>query len=333
VLRPTIRKASRWRVPQPVAAALVLLAFVLLITAGFRLLQEPAANWMERAPLIAAQIRYKMEDLRAPMAEARRAAERMQELANVAGDDDDGQPREVVLQGPGLLEEVTGNITEVVLGFGLVCVLLYFLLAAGDTFIARLIEAAPNFREQRRAATVIRRIENDVSDYLAIVTAINVALGVVVGVALYVVGMPNAALWGVMACFLNFMPYIGALIGVGVVTVISAITFDGLVAAAVPPLVYLTCTVLEGQFITPSILGRGLSLNPLFVFLAVVVWSWMWGIAGAFLAVPLLVCLRALLINVEPLAALGDLLGPGRGVGTYKPGMAFRKRRANSTKA
>ncbi|MEQ9639097.1 MAG: AI-2E family transporter [Alphaproteobacteria bacterium] len=306
VLRPVLRFLARFHIPRPVSAALILILIVGAAAVAFGQLREPAVAWIDRAPQIAFELRYKLADLREPVEQATRASEQVERITNI---DKGGDTQEVVVKGPSLMTRVSGNLWQVVGGIGLMFALLYFLLAAGETFFGRLIEAAPNLKKRERTIQLFGQIEGDVAGYLGTTAAINVALGVVVGIAFFFAGLPNAGLWGVMVAVLNFIPYLGALVGVVIVAVVSVISFDTTTAAILPPLIYATLSTLEGQFITPSLLGHRLAMNPIFVFLTVVFWFWMWGIPGALLAVPLLVCLRAFCANIDPLTDVARVIG------------------------
>jgi predicted PurR-regulated permease PerM len=131
---------------------------------------------------------------------------------------------------------------------------------------------------------------------------------VAVGTGMFLIGMPNPVLWGVIAALLNFIPYIGALLGVALVALIAFVTFDTIWMALLAPFIYLTCTTIEGQIVTPLILGRRLEMNTVAIFLAIAFWGWLWGIAGALIAVPLLVTVKVFADHVEGLAALGEFL-------------------------
>jgi predicted PurR-regulated permease PerM len=155
----------------------------------------------------------------------------------------------------------------------------------------------------------VREMEDDVSYYLLTISFINAGLGVAVGTAMFLLGMPNAILWGVMAAVLNFIPYLGALVGIGTVGLVALLTFDEPAWILLPPLVYFTLTTFEAYFVTPSLLARRLTLNPVAVFLALIIFTWMWGAAGALLAVPMLATFKICCDHVEALEPVGVMLG------------------------
>jgi predicted PurR-regulated permease PerM len=127
--------------------------------------------------------------------------------------------------------------------------------------------------------------------------------------AMALLGMPNPVLWGALAAVNNFIPYLGSLVTVGVLTVVAAVSFDTLGQIVAPPLIFFALTTFEGQFLTPMLLGKRLTLNPVVIFLALLIWGWLWGIPGVLMAVPLLAAFKILCDHVPSLAAVGEFLG------------------------
>ena len=190
----------------------------------------------------------------------------------------------------------------------IVFVLLYFLLATGTTLRENIILALPTFRDKKRALEVTRDVQRGVSVHLATVTLINIGLGVAIGLAMYAIGLPNPALWGAMAAMINFVPYLGPIVGSFVVTIVGLVTFDAPVQALLPPVVYIAINTLEGNLVTPMILSRRLTISPIAVFLSVIFWGWIWGVLGALMAVPILVCLKVVCDANERLAPVSQFL-------------------------
>ena len=143
-------------------------------------------------------------------------------------------------------------------------------------------------------------IEHNLTGYLSVVTVINAAVGVCAGAAAWMAGLPDPVAWAVLAFILNFIPYIGALIVEVSMFMVGVVTFPTLTQALLAPLIFLGLATLEGHFITPSIMGHRLTLNPLTVFLALVFWTWLWGPVGAFLAVPLLIVAIVVIDHLFP---------------------------------
>ena len=184
-----------------------------------------------------------------------------------------------------------------------------FLLASGDMFQHKLVRSFTRFGDKKRALRISHDIERQISRYLGAITVINAGLGVAVGLAMWAVGIPYPYIWGVAAFSLNYLPYLGAMTGVAAIAAVSLITFDTTAQMIVPPVVYLILTSIEGQMVTPWLIGRHLSLNAAAVFIAVIFWAWLWGFAGALMAVPFLVAFKVACDNIPALTSIGLFLG------------------------
>jgi predicted PurR-regulated permease PerM len=310
LLAPVVRGLKRYlRLPPGFGAALVLLLGVAVVAGSIYGLSGPATRWVNELPFAMINLRLKMEELRKPVAEVQEAAQRVENLAQGAPGPDEEQPVKVALAGPGLTQTILGGAVSFVTGAVVMIALLFFLLASGDTLLRQAVSIAPRLSDKRRVVEIARDTEDDISYYLLTISLINAGLGVAVGVAMYLLGMPNALLWGVMAGVFNFVPFLGAVVGIAIVGLVAVLTFEQLWSIALPPLTYLFLTSFEAQFVTPALLARRLTLNPVAVFLALIVWTWLWGVAGALLAVPLLATFKICCDHIEPLQPIGTMLG------------------------
>jgi predicted PurR-regulated permease PerM len=190
-----------------------------------------------------------------------------------------------------------------------VIILLYFLLAAGDLFLQKLIKVLPQFRDKKKAVSIARETEASISTYLVTVTLVNLTLGLAVAGVMYLLGMPNPLLWGALAALVEFVPYLGATALVAVLSLAGLVTFEQIGHALLVPAAYLGVNILQSQFISPLILGRRLTLNPVAIFVGLVFWWWIWGVPGAFIAVPLLATFKIFCDHIEALAPIGEFLG------------------------
>jgi predicted PurR-regulated permease PerM len=310
LLAPVVRGMRRYlRLPEGVGAALVLLTVVAVVVGTIYGLSGPTSRWLAQLPVAMTEVRDKVEALRQPVQEVQQAAKKVENLAQGEPRPDEQRPVQVAVQGPSLTKMFLDGAVTFVAGLVVMVALLFFLLASGDTLLRQAVTIAPRLGDKRRVVEIVRETEDDVSYYLLTVSLINAGLGVAIGGAMYVLGMPNAVLWGVMAGVFNFVPFLGAVTGIGIVGLVALLTFDQFWSILLPPLSYLCLTSLEAQFVTPALLARRLTLNPVAVFLALIVWTWMWGIAGALLAVPLLATFKICCDHIEPLQPIGTMLG------------------------
>ena len=302
-LSPLVRWMHRKGLPEGLAAGLVVLALAGGLGGVVAAIGTPFVDLVENAPRMATEVREKFEDLRAPLETVAEVAEQVED-ATGGGDG----VQQVTVQQPGILSQVAGSALSVATTTVIVIILTLFLLASGDHFSEQVVKSFGTLRDKKRALRTVRDVEGEISRYLLTITIINAGLGVAVGTAMWLLGMPTPVLWGVLAAVVNFLPYIGSLAGIAVVGVVSFATLPTIGAAMLPPLAYFLCTAIEGQFVTPTIVGRRLRINTVAVFLAVAFWSFLWSIPGALMAVPILVLLKVLCDNVEGLHGLGRFL-------------------------
>lgn len=234
-------------------------------------------------------IRDRLRPLKEGMADFQQAATQLEdEMANGDGSTEDAPTVVVEQQRP--LTYAFGTSTAVISQLVVVVVGLFFFVLNGSTVVDRLITLSPRIAEKQRTRNLIRKLEVGISTYLVTVSMVNVGLGVVVGIAMALWGMPGAIVIGFLACLLNFVPILGALAGMVVVAAVAVMTFPPLLWPywIGVPATYLALTSLEANVITPNLLGRSMSLSPLAVFVAIVFWGWMWGVGGIVIAVPAL---------------------------------------------
>ncbi len=287
ILRPVVRRGERWHLPAYFTALVCMSGLVAAGVGGTSTVLQPATEWLATAPEQLDEAMLKLRSLRENVNLALRAQKKVEDLT--AGEVE-SQPVPVTIQPSQLATSVSlASSTGSLVGSAvIVLVLAYYLLVSGDHMLNQLLGLMPTWTEKRRTVELVNDVQGGVTTYLLTITGINVALGGVVAVAMAILGMPHPVMWGVMAGTFNFIPVIGAIAGAVLLGISSIIAFPTLSAALVPPVLFLVLTGIEGNVITPAILGRSNSLNPIAVFLALVFWGWLWGIAGAILAVPLL---------------------------------------------
>lgn len=303
LLHPFVERLRRRRVPEWAGAAIVITIPLLLITLGGYALYGSIESWIDRAPQLVPEIHTKLSDVRESVEKAEQVTKEIEKVASTSA-----QPQTTVAVGPSLVQRLLGGTRSFLIMILATVVLLYFLLARGRLTTLRALKSIKDRVRRRRWKLILGRTQRDIGSYLLTVTVINILLGLVTALVMAALGMPDALLWGTLAAILNFMPYIGSLIMAIILAVVSLSTFDGWLAIVLPPLAFLFLTALEGQFLTPAIVGRRLTLNPIAVFVSVLFWGWLWGMPGALLAVPLLALLRVLSDHIEPMAFLRPLL-------------------------
>ncbi len=307
LFRPIVRGLQRLGVPAPVGATLVVLGILAIaITAG-ALLRGPMSTWMAKAPELFSAAEEKLNRLPVPLRGAadvaRQAAQATTGPTTTPGAVDPPAPSGgAVLRFFGATTQVLGGLIEVL-------VLLLLLLASGDLFFQKLIKVTPRLRDKRAAADVVSEAEGVVVRYMVVNAIINGGQGVLVALAMWWLKMPSPLLWGVFTFVLEFIPYLGAAIMVGLLAVVGLATFDSIGHALLPPAIYLLITTLQNNLVSPVAYGRHLKLNTVAVFVGVVFWWFLWGISGAFLAVPILATIKIVADHSEGLKPVGEFLG------------------------
>ena len=280
MLGPLSSRAERYRIPSLVSAIILWLLVIAVFYGAIVLLASPVVEWIGKAPDIGRNIQEKLHVLDRPLAalqEIRDALLPSEKKGNLGVDI-------ISFVQPALLV-VTPAIGQTFIFFGA----LFFMLL-GRSQLRRVLVVFFDEREARlRMLKIMNDVEHNLTGYLSVVAMINIVVGICGGVAAWVAGLPDPVAWAVLAFILNFIPYIGALIMEAALFMVGLVTFPTLTHALLAPLLFLGLATLEGHFITPSIMGHRLTLNPLTVFLSLVFWTWLWGPVGAFLAVPLLI--------------------------------------------
>ena len=306
LLSPLIRRMAKYSIKPPIGAALVVVALVTGIGWGAYQLATPAQRWAAVAPEAFAKAQGKLRGIIRPM---QQVSKDMEQAAKAVGTPAGKAPDVVVQSGPSLTSRLFGTTQRVIAGLLEIFILLYFLLAGGDLFLQKLIKVLPNVSDRVKAVDIARATEATVSAYLTTTLLVNLVEGAMVAFVLWLLGMPSAVLWGVLVFFLEFVPYLGAATAVVVLSVAGLTTFDQLGRALLVPGTFLAINMFQANFVTPLLLGHRLTLNPVAIFTGLAFFYWIWGVPGAFLAVPLLATFKIFCDNIESLAAIGEFLG------------------------
>jgi predicted PurR-regulated permease PerM len=338
LLGPPVDFLSRRLLFPRMLSALVamLLLFSLVGGIGYAV-SVPASGWIARAPQSIPTLEAKLSFLRRPIAMVQHGMQQMDRLMHQGqavegqgekgqgekgqgekgqGGQQSGQAPQVVTVSSGSggmgvgvgMSVLTG--TRAFLGelFTLVIVL-FFLLADGDSLLRRFVEILPGLPEKKRAVQIATEVKRNISGYLVTITLMNLLVGTANGISIWAFGLPDPLLWGTAAFLLNYIPILGPLTGMVLFFFVGLFSFTSVIWALAPVGVYLLVHIMEGETITPMLLARRFTLNPLLVIVSLMFWDWLWGITGALLAVPLLAVLKILCDHIEALTPLGHLLG------------------------
>jgi predicted PurR-regulated permease PerM len=304
LFRPIVRGLARLKIPLSVGAAFALIGLFALVGYGISALATPAVGWLQKAPTGLTQLQHKLLPVKKSVAQVTQATGEIEKLATTTTP----ETKTVEVTRHPLTEMLFVRTPEFIASAVLLAILLYFLLVYDQVFIAKLVKLLPTLSDKKTAVSIANDIESHVSRYLFTITAINACLGLAVGTAVGLLGLRNPVMWGMMVALLNFVPYLGALTGIICMTIGAALSFDSLGYALIFPAVYLGFGTLEGSFITPWIMGRSLTLNPVIILLSLTFWGWMWGIIGIILAVPILATFKIFCAHIKTMEPLAEFL-------------------------
>jgi predicted PurR-regulated permease PerM len=303
LLQPVMKTITGIRIPKPLAAIVTICLF-LSVLAGFGFtLSGPASAWLAKAPESLPRLEHHLAVFGEPF-DALRAVG--QELERFTGGASAAAPSTVTGSDVGWF--LFSNTRAMVTGMGTSIVLLFFLLVSGDLFLRRLVELVPTLSDKKQVVEISHEIERNISRYLVTITIMNAAAGTATGIATWLCGLPDPLLWGAVAFGLNYIMILGPLTNLAILVVVGLLAFDSIWWALLPAALYFVIHLIEGETITPHLMARRFTLNPVLVVVSLVFWYWMWGAVGALLAVPLLAMFKIVCDRVEPLMALGHLL-------------------------
>lgn len=306
VANPIIRLLKKLWVPRFLAALIVVVGGIAGAVALGSQLIVPAGDWFRDVPRELRDLTPKLRQLAKPMQDANRAAEN---IARAAGGES-AKKVEVVrtqVDDPYKMLTATPRLLASVLA---VVLLTFFFIVYGENLQRHAIAMLSGRQKKKFTVDLLHSMERELSRYVLTISVINAVVGLVYAGILYALDIPlqEALLWGTMVALLNFAPYVGALIGMGVMLLVGFVTYNEPWLSLLPVIVYLGLHTLEGQIVTPIVLGRRMALSPLILILALMLFGWLWGIIGLLLAVPLLVCIKLVLARVEGMEGWARLL-------------------------
>lgn len=307
LLSPAIRWTRRvLHVPAPLTSAILILGLAGGLGYGLYSLAVPAQGWLTSAPTTLARAGDKLHKIMKPVEQVSRTADQMDKVTSVGG----GAPvRTVVVAGPSMGSRFFGTTQSIVGALLEVLVLTFFLLAAGDLFLQKTIKLSARRESQETAVEIAREVESSISRYLVTSAFLNLIEGAVFTAIMYALHMPNPFLWGALVTCLEFIPYVGAITLIAILTIASLTVFDSVGHALLIPGAFVALNLIQGNLVGPMVMGHRLSLNPVAIFIGVAFWWELWGIAGAFIAVPMLASLKIVCDHVDWLDGIGEFLG------------------------
>lgn len=309
VLNPPIRWLSRFGIPAPVSAFIIIAASVSVVGFAAWWISAPALAWAQRLPEIARELEEKTRPLRDQVAEVEAISGQVGELVAGDGEADPGTLEVVVRDKPAVARVFVLEFGSILVGTALIFVVAFFILASGDSFLRKLVNVIPRLRQKVQAVNIVRDIQHDIALYFSTITVVNVALGIVTGVAMGLMGLPNALLWGIMAGLFNYVPYLGSIVGTAIIGLVASAEFETIGPILWSMGLYYGITIFESNLITPFVLGKRMTLNPVMVFGSLMFWGWLWGLAGVFLAIPILAIVKIIGDRVPTLSALAQFIG------------------------
>ena len=294
-LNPIVAFGTRFRLPRWLTASVLMLGLIVGIGSGVGLLAQPAIGWFHGAPTAIRSFVPKLRSFTKPLEAANRATQTLVGSGSSA--------RAAVPQSTPIsisAWDVVSTAPKVLAAVLSVLLLVFFFLVYGDSMLRRLVEITPSFAYKRHAVTIVRGIQTEVSRYLLTALLINASLGAITAGMLWLYKVPDPLLWGAVAMFANFIPYVGAIVTTTLLAVVCMLyANDASLEVFLPVLTFAGITAVEGNLITPMIQGASMRLSPIAILLWLLVWGWLWGIPGALLAVPMLTCTKLITERVR----------------------------------
>jgi predicted PurR-regulated permease PerM len=292
------------RLPNAVAALLIIFALLGAIVGLGAAISGPASAWAAKLPDGIPRLQERLGFLREPINTLLHFLHQVENIGATGAPRDSSGPLAV----SSLLSTLFTGARSFADGLFTTVLFLYFLLLSGDSFLRRLVEILPRFHAKRQAIDISQQIEHDISAYLVTITTMNAGVGLATALVMHFTGVGDPILWGTVAFLLNFAPILGPALGVFVFLLAGLLTIDGVWHALSPAALYLAIHLVEGESLTPMLLAKRFTLNPVLIIVSLVFWFWMWGIPGAILSVPMLAIMKIICDRVRPFAALGHFL-------------------------
>ena len=307
LLSPICLLLEKVWIPRALAAVLALVVAGIVVWFTFSIIAQPAARLFEDAPAMMNRAEKHLRALQAPLKPLTDISREVEGLNIV--EPETPASRTVVMQEPGLASSIMASAQKVVVQTGLVFILCFFLLLTRSEFRIKVIAFQPTLRARVRAARVFRDVGRRVTGYMVTFSTINLCVGIATGLACWQLGLPEPLMWGGLAMLFNFIPFLGPALMMGLLGFAGLATFDTLLEASFPLLAFMAISFMEANFLTPTIIGKRMMLNPLAIILVVGFWIWLWGPLGGVIALPLLIMFKVICDHTPPLRVVGALIG------------------------
>ena len=302
LLQPALRLLERLHIPRLIASLLLILALLGTIVGLGTAVSGPARTWAGKLPEGVPRLQERLSFMAEPINSLQKFLQQVEDFGGTS------PSVTTSVRGPTLLTKLFTETRNFASGFFTTVLFLFFLLVSGDIFLHRLVEILPRFSSKRQVVEISQQVESDISAYLVTITIMNAGVGIATALAMWLTGVGDPILWGTVAFLLNYLPILGTALGVLIFLLAGLLTHDTLWLALLPAGLYLAIHLIEGQTVTPMLLARRFTLNPVLVIVSLVFWFWIWGIPGAILSVPMLAITKIICDRVRPLAAFGHFL-------------------------
>jgi predicted PurR-regulated permease PerM len=304
LLQPALRILERLHVPRILGSLLLILTLFGTIVGLGAAISGPARTWAAKLPEGIPRLQERLSIMREPIDTLQRFLQQVEDF----GETGPSPNAAASAQGPTLLSKLFTGTRNFASGFFTTVLFLFFLLVSGDIFLHRLVEVMPRFRSKRQVVDIAQQIESDISAYLVTITIMNAAVGIATALAMWFTGVGDPILWGTVAFLLNYVPILGTALGGLTFLLAGLLTHDILWQALLPAGLYFGFHLIEGETVTPMLLARRFTLNPVLVIISLVFWFWMWGIPGVILSMPMLAITKIICDRLQRLAAFGHFL-------------------------
>ncbi len=304
VLQPFLRLLGNFPIPRRLSALLVIAALVAMLWALGSALAGPATEWAQKLPDNLPEIKAKLHFLSKPVADTQKMLAQAEDMAKGIGP----KAPVVVMPGTRLSDKIVSLTQNFASNLFTIVLLLFFMLSSGDTFLRRIVETLPKFRNKRQAVDIFKQIEQDISIYLVTITVMNAVVGIATGFIMWYLDVGDPLLWAAVAFIFNYVPIAGPFVAALLFAFVGLMGTSESWNAMLPAGLYLAVHITESTFITPHLLAKRFTLNPVLVIFSLIFWYWMWGLAGAILSVPMLAMAKIICDRIERLQPIGHFI-------------------------